>query len=132
MDNVFLKTRELAQALMESDQYKRLEKAQERCSEDAAASKLVEELMEARSALRREMTSDAPDPMKMKRLSDEADAIQEQLELFDDVTELNLARDEFYNLIGQVNQVLQFIVTGNMEGPDESCTGNCAGCGGCH
>ena len=40
------------------------------------------------------------------------------------------ARSEFTGLINQVNQVLQFIVTGRME--EESCGGDCSSCGGCH
>ena len=49
--------------------------------------------------------------------------------MIDDIVELNRARNEFTELINQVNQVLQFIVTGNME-EAANCTGSCATCGG--
>ena len=40
------------------------------------------------------------------------------------------ARSEFNSLIGQINQVLQFIVTGRME--ESGCGGDCGSCSGCH
>ena len=59
------------------------------------------------------------------------DEAQQRLQMIDDILALNEARSEFDGLIGQVNQVLQFIVTGNMEQPS-GCTGSCATCSGCH
>ena len=44
--------------------------------------------------------------------------------------EAAFAQQYFTGLINQVNQVLQFIVTGRME--EESCGGSCSSCGGCH
>ncbi len=38
--------------------------------------------------------------------------------MMDDIVELTQARSEFTGLINQVNQVLQFIVTGRMEEPE--------------
>ena len=132
MDKVFMKTRELAQALMESEQYREMQQAQERCENNKRATALVEELVEKRGKLHQAMMSPAPDPVEMKRIADEIDLIEEQLDLFDEVASLNAARESFYKLGEQVNQVLQFIVTGNMDDPTEGCNGNCAGCGGCH
>jgi len=50
----------------------------------------------------------------------------------DDIVALTEARGEFTGLINQVNQVLQFIVTGRMDDPEGGCSGSCATCGGCH
>ena len=55
---------------------------------------------------------------------------QDRLQMVDDIVALNDARNEFNSLIGQINQVLQFIVTGRME--ESSCSGDCGSCGGCH
>ncbi len=76
------------------------------------------------------MHSDDPDPVAMKRLSDELDALQDRLQMIDEIAELTEARNNFNSLINQINQVLQFIVTGRME--ETSCTGSCETCGGCH
>ena len=76
------------------------------------------------------MELENPDPGAMKRLSDEMDEIQERLQMIDDIAELTAARSEFNGLIGQINQVLQFIVTGRME--EAGCSGSCDSCSGCH
>lgn len=68
----------------------------------------------------------------MQRLSNEMDEIQERLQMIDDIAELTAARSEFNALIGQINQVLQFIVTGRMTDEEGGCSGSCSSCSGCH
>ena len=131
MDIIFQKTRELGQALLESEQYKQVQAAEAKAMRNAEAAALMALYMEKRAAVQAMMNEENPDPMAMKRLSDEMDDAQEKLQLVDDITELTRAREEFNALIGQINQVLQFIVTGRMDDGD-GCTGNCSSCGGCH
>ena len=131
MDMVFQKTRELGQALLESEAYKKVQAAEEKAMKNTDAAALMALYLEKRSAVQAMMNEENPDPVAMKRLSDEMDDAQEKLQMVDDIVELTQAREEFNSLIGQINQVLQFIVTGRMD-DDEGCTGNCSSCGGCH
>ncbi len=131
MDAVFQKTRELGQALMESEAYKKMKAAEERAMRNEEAARVMGGYLEKRQALQELMQSENPDPGALKRLSDEMDEAQERLQMMDDIAALTEARNEFNGLIGQINQVLQFIVTGNMEEPS-GCTGSCANCPGCH
>ena len=128
---VFQKTRELGQALLESDAYKKVQAAEEKAMKNTEAAALMALYLEKRSAVQACMNEENPDPVAMKRLSDEMDDAQEKLQMVDDIVELTQAREEFNSLIGQINQVLQFIVTGRMD-DGEGCTGNCSSCGGCH
>ncbi len=130
MDMVFQKTRELGAALMESEAYKNMKAAEDRAMKNAEAAQTMASLIEKRSELQGLMHSDDPDPVAMKRLSDELDALQDRLQMIDEIAELTEARNNFNSLINQINQVLQFIVTGRME--ETSCTGSCETCGGCH
>ena len=132
MDKVFEKTRELGQALLESETYQRLKAAEDKAMQNAEAAAAMSEYLEKRSDIQAMMQTDNPDPGALKRLSDEMDEAQQRLQMMDDIVALNEARNEFNGLIGQVNQVLQFIVTGNMEEPAGGCTGSCATCSGCH
>ena len=132
MDKVFEKTRELGKALMESEIYQRLKAAEDKAMQNAEAAAAMTEFLEKRTELQAMMQGENPDPGALKRLSDEMDEIQQRLQMMDDILALNEAREEFNGLIGQVNQVLQFIVTGNMEEPSGGCTGSCATCAGCH
>ena len=129
MDQVFLKTQELGQALLESDAYKQMKAAEEKVTANELATRLVSGLMECRAEIARQMQSGDPDPMALKRLSDEMDGYQEQLDLIDDVVALTQARNGFNQLMEQINQVLSFIVTGRME---QECGGDCGSCSGCH
>ena len=131
MDAVFQKTRELGQALLECETYQRMKAAEDKAMANEEASLAMSEYLEKRTEMLALMQTDNPDPGALKRLSDEMDAAQERLNMIDDVTALTEARNEFNGLIGQINQVLQFIVTGNMDQPS-GCTGSCATCSGCH
>ena len=130
MDNVFEKTRELGEALLESDAYKRMKAAEDKAMQNAQGAEMMALYLEKRGQIQEMMELENPDPGAMKRLSDEMDEIQEKLQLIDDIAELTAARSEFNGLIGQINQVLQFIVTGRME--EAGCSGSCDTCKGCH
>ncbi len=132
MDKVFEKTRELGQALLESEAYQRVKEAEDRAMKNEQAAAAMSEYLEKRTELQAMVQGENPDPAVLKRLSDEMDEAQQRLQMMDDIVALNAARDEFNGLIGQINQVLQFIVTGNMEEPVGGCTGSCATCSGCH
>ena len=131
MDAVFQKTRELGQALMESEAYLNMKAAEDRAMANEEAARTMGEYLEKRQQLQALMQSENPDPGALKRISDEMDAAQERLQMIDDIAALTEARNEFNALIGQINQVLQFIVTGEMEQPS-GCSGSCAACSGCH
>ena len=131
MDAVFQKTRELGKALMESDAYLNMKAAEDRAMQNEEAARVMGDFLEKRQQLQGLMQSENPDPGAMKRISDEMDAAQERLQMMDDIVALTETRNEFNALIGQINQVLQFIVTGAMQQP-EGCSGSCASCSGCH
>ena len=131
MDKVFEKTRELGEALLESEAYTRMKAAEEKAMHNAQAAEMMSAYLEKRGAIQELMEVENPDPAAMKRLSDEMDELNEKLQMIDDIAELTQARSEFNGLIGQVNQVLQFIVTGRMDDGSE-CSGSCESCKGCH
>ena len=131
MDAVFQKTRELGQALMESEAYLKMKAAEDKAMQNEEAARTMCEYLEKRQELQSMMQSENPDPGALKRISDEMDEAQERLQMMDDIVALTEARNEFNALIGQINQVLQFIVTGEMQEPS-GCSGSCASCLGCH
>ena len=130
MDEIFQKTRELGQALLESECYQKMKAAEDKAMQNQEAAQLMGSMLEKRGEIQAMMQQENPDPATLKRLSDEMDDIQERLQMMDDIVQLTQARAEFNGLINQINQVLQFIVTGRMD--DGDCSGNCSTCGGCH
>jgi cell fate (sporulation/competence/biofilm development) regulator YlbF (YheA/YmcA/DUF963 family) len=131
MDQVFLKTRELGQALMESEAYLAMKAAEDTAMQNEEAAGTMSKYIEVRGQLQEIMSQKDPDAGKMAALSEEMESLQTKLRSIDDILNLTAAREAFNALIGQVNQVLQFIVTGNMEEESASCGGGCASCGGC-
>ena len=131
MDTVFQKTRELGQALMESEAYLKMKAAEDKAMQNEEAARAMGQYLEKRQELQSMMQSENPDPGALKRISDEMDEAQERLQMMDDIVALTDARNEFNALIGQINQVLQFIVTGEMQ-QSSGCSGSCASCSGCH
>ena len=132
MDMVFEKTRELGEALQQSEAYNRMKKAEEKAMQNMEAAEMMAQYLEKRSQIQEMMEVENPDPGAMQRLSNEMDEIQEKLQMVDDIVALTSARAEFNGLIGQINQVLQFIVTGRMTDEEGGCTGSCNSCSGCH
>jgi len=132
MDKVFEKTRELGEALQQSEAYSRMKKAEEKAMQNMEAAEMMARYLEKRGQIQEMMEEENPDPAVMQRLSNEMDEIQEKLQMIDDIAELTAARGEFNALIGQINQVLQFIVTGRMTEEEGGCTGSCNSCSGCH
>ena len=130
MENVFQKTRELGEALVASDVHLRMKAAEDKAMKNQDAAQLMSEMLERRGSIQEMMQQPNPDPAALKRLSDEMDEIQEKLQMMDDIVELTQSRGEFNALMNQINQVLQFIVTGRMD--DGECGGDCSSCGGCH
>ena len=130
MNEVFEKTRELGEALKLSDEYKRMKAAEEKAMGNAQAAEMMALYLEKRGQIQEMMEQENPDPGALKRLSDEMDEVQEKLHMIDDIVEMTAARSDFNGLINQINQVLQFIVTGRME--EEGCAGDCSSCAGCH
>jgi len=130
MDQVFVKTRELGQALAESDAYKNMKAAEDRAMANKEAAETMGRYMEIRSSLQEMLSKPDPDSVAMKTLSDEMDELHTKLQNIDDIVQLTQAREAFNALIAQVNQVLQFIVTGKLDEPEGGCTGSCSTCGG--
>lgn len=135
MNNVFQKTRELGQALLESPEYQTLKKAEAEAMKDPKAAEHMGRYLECKSEIEGMLAGETPDTERLKHLSDDMDASQKALQEIESVRHMTEAKQAFSTLIDQVNQVLRFIVTGDMGGEEEGagCSGHCGGCdGGCH
>lgn len=134
MNTVFVKTRELGEALLESDEYKTMKDAEDKAMQNRQAAQTMGEYLEKKRQVEAMLVGEQPDTLSLKRLSDEMDQLQEKLQNIDDIVALTKARQGFSALIDQVNQVLRFIVTGEMGEEEEGgCSGSCSSCGGgCH
>ena len=123
---IFEKTRELGEMIQNSEELKKAKAAEAAQAADEDAQTLMREFNLNRMNLARDMQNG-----KISR----EDAVKQNNEAFDKMCEKNEsirnyveAKKEFDEVINQVNQILNYYLTGQ----DPNCTHNCSTCGGCH
>lgn len=123
---IFEKTRELGEMIQESELMKKTKELELKQQNDEEASALLKEFNLNRMNLARDMQSG--------KLSRE-DAIQKNNQAFDEMCEKSPvireyieAKQQFDAMVQQVNQILNYYITGT----DPNCTHDCSSCGGCH
>ena len=79
MDAVFQKTRELGQALIESEAYQQMKAAEDKAARNQEAADTMNHYLELRGQIQEILSRENPDSAVLKRLSDEMDATQEKL-----------------------------------------------------
>lgn len=131
MNEVFEKTRELGEAILRSEEYTTMKQMEDRALQNEEAAKALSMYLETRQQLEELMQDVEPDMDELKRLSLEMDAYQEKMREITEVAELTKARERFSGLVNQVNQVLRFLITGEMGDGNGNggCTGSCDSCG---
>lgn len=124
--DIFEKTRELGEMIQESEQMKKAKDLEVKQQSDEEASALLKEFNLNRINLARDMQNG--------KITKEA-AIEANNKAFDDMCEKSqiireyiAAKQEFDSLVQQVNQILNYYITGT----DPNCTHDCSTCGGCH
>ena len=103
--------RELGQAIVDSEEYKNMQLCEKAAMSDPAVAQAMSRYLEAKGQ--------------------EMDDAQQALNQMPAVDAMTNARQAFSELMNQVNHVLEFMITGEVE-QSGGCSGNCASCGGCH
>lgn len=126
MNEIFEKTRELGALIQASEQMKKVKNAEILQENNDEAQELLKQYNTKRINLARDMQAG-----KISR----EDAIKQNNEAFEEIIEKSEiiknhieAKKEFDQMINQVNQILNFYITGQ----DPNCTHDCSTCGGCH
>ena len=126
MNEIIEKTRELGEMIQASEEMKNVKNMEILQENDDKAQELLKEFNMQRMNLARDMQSN-----KISR----EEAIKKNNEAFDDMLSKSEtikkyieAKKEFDALVNQVNQILNFYITGQ----DPNCKHDCSTCGGCH
>lgn len=121
--------RELGQAIVDSEEYKAMQITEKTAMNDPAVAAAMSRYLEAKDGMHAAMSAGNAD--EIARFSQEMDDAQQTLNSMPAVDAMTTARQNFSELMNQVNHVLEFMITGEVE-QSSGCTGNCASCGGCH
>lgn len=123
--------RALGEAIVASDEYKNMQITESAAMSDPAVVEAMARYMELKNQLGEVMCQPDADANTISKYGKEMDEIQQTLSAMPAVDAMTTARQEFSELMNQVNRVLEYIITGEL--PQQGgCSGNCSGCSGCH
>ena len=131
MSKVIDCARALGEAIVASEEYKRMQIAENAAASDPAVAEATGRYLELKGMLDACMREDEPNAELIARYGMEMDEVQRQMNAMSAVDEMTSARQAFSELMNQVNHVMSFIITGEVE-TGGGCSGNCGACGGCH
>lgn len=123
--------RALGEAIVASDEYKNMQITEQAAMSDPNVAEAMSRYLELKEELGNVMCQSEPDPDLMTSISQQMDAVQQQLNAMPAVEAMTGSRQQFSELMNQVNRVLEFIITGELA-QSGGCSGNCSGCSGCH
>lgn len=123
--------RALGEAIVASEEYRNMQVTEKDAMSDPAVAEAMGRYLELKQTLDGVMRSEEPDPEEIARIGREMDEVQQSLNAMPAVDAMTSSRQAFSALMNQVNQILEFMLTGEVE-QSGGCTGNCASCGGCH
>ena len=130
MSDIFEKARQLGEAIIESDEYKELKKAELEQEQDEEALALLREYSTVRSNLAAEIQKDGVSEETIAAIREQLEEAYEKMTTNDRITAYINAQRTFQAVIEQMNNILSFHITGKMPG---GCSGSCSSCGGgCH
>lgn len=133
MNEVFMKTRELGEALLNSETYQLLQKAQETIAADEVAGALLDEYGALQNEIGELLQSENADTATISAKNNRMMQIQQELAQNDTFAQFQQAQNDFAVLMNQVNQILSFMITGKFDEPSGCSPDACASCGGrCH
>lgn len=132
MNDVFEKARALGEALLASEEYAAMRAAEDAASADSGVLEKMNAYVDKKSKVEEALANEAPDRALLAQYSGEMQALQAELNAMPLVAALNHARQGFTDMMKQVNQVIEFTLTGNMKEESAGCAGgDCSGCSGC-
>ncbi len=126
---IFDKARELGLAVVNSEVYQNLKKAEAQQETDPEAIQLLKGYSDLRLELGKEIQAGTPTAERMEEirtiLNDEYKKVTENPV----VAQFILAKNELEAVLNQMNTILSYYINGEQEG---GCGGDCSGCSGCH
>lgn len=127
MSEILTKARELGQAIVDSEEFKRLKELEEKQEKDEEAMGLLIEYNNVRKALAEEIQKGVSDE-RMDAIRKELEEVYERVMTNETISQYQEAQRSFDSIVGQMNSILTYFITGEISG---GCSGNCSGCSSC-
>ena len=130
MEQVVEKARDLGEAILASEPYKRMQSAEDVMQNDPAVAAMLSRISELKNtfqSLQGKAQSEG-ELLDLKNCVAEIESHQKQLNQLPTVQEAMEARQAFSALMTKINQILEFTITGEIAAA-EGCSGSCGTCG---
>ena len=134
MRNVMMKAQELAEAILESETYRKMKQQENEVKRDPDAAKALGDMIEKRSRVESVLSDVKMDPNELAEASREMEEAEQRMNDNPMITTLKEYRKDFQTMMDNVNRILRLVITGETEdeaGGGGGCSGNCSGCSGC-
>ena len=128
-------TRELGKAIQQDDRYLNMQLASQNCEDDQQLQDLIGDFNLKRLAINNEASGENADEEKLRTLNEELRHVYAEIMKNPNMTAYNVAREEMDGLMKRVPATTTKSAEGEAPATadyEESCTGSCATCGGCH
>lgn len=122
--------RALGEAVVASEEYQNMQLTEKAAMSDPAVTALMDRYLELKQALNDVMCAEEPDAELIAQYGREMDDAQQAMNATPAIEAMTRARQQFSELMNQVNAIMEFTITGEIQGG--GCSGNCGSCGGCH
>jgi len=132
MENVLNAAEQLAEAILESEEYIKMRLAEQAAMRDAVAAGLIAEYSERRTRVENLLAASDLDHAVLTEAGEKLEATEKAI---DENVMLKTMRDanaNFGSMMQQVNKIIKFVVTGEGEAEEDAgCSGSCSSCSGC-
>ena len=129
MEKVLNQAEQLAESILESEEFIKMRLAEQAAMRDAVAAGLIAEYSERRARVENLLASSDLDHAALSEAGAQLDATQKAIDENTMLQTMREANDVFSHMMQQVNKIIKFVVTGESEEAD-GCTGSCDSCGG--
>lgn len=130
MREVMMKAQELAQAILDTGYYQKMQELEAQLTADETAAALVADYVEKRNAFEQLMRTEGAARSDFASVGKAYADAQAALDENDLVKQMREAQKKYNDLMENVNRILRLVVTGETD--EGGCSGNCASCSGCH
>lgn len=134
MRYVMMKAQELAEAILDSEIYRKMKEQETAVRRDPEAVGALGDMIEKRSRVETILSSANMDPNELAKASREMEEAEKRMNDNGMIKTLKEYRNDFQTMMDNVNKILRLVITGETEEENSGsagCSGNCSGCSGC-
>ncbi|NLI21123.1 MAG: YlbF family regulator [Clostridiales bacterium] len=132
MEQVLNQAEQLAEAILESEEFIKMRLAEQAAMRDETAAQLISEYSERRAEVENLLAASDMDHDALSVASAKLDETQKAIDENPMIRTMRDTNAVFAEMMQQVNKIIKLVVTGEGEEEEEDCcSGSCGSCGGC-